>query len=714
MLTTDKEKLANEFLELFTDVRTSEATDWQQNAVDNEAFLNSIQIPEDVQEELEKQGKPVIVDNETLVLITQMANMMTENNPGFKATGIEPYDNKPAAHISELFHYIWSNSHGQRQVKRLVLDLLTTGKAVIMDYVDRLSDYGRGDILFKALDPKRHFVSPDSVEIDCSDSPYDILAHCLTLNEIKRRGIKIDENKLEAYKEEIVPEPDNLANPQNQQKGIPTSLDDKYLVLEGFFKIFEERVSLYDPDGVFDVILTKEEFENIQERKAFIKMHDSGKIDYIILSRDYEELDEFYKSNNLQNTDGIFHTAIDQNGQQTIIAGIEGSNPEMQSIPNTQTQLVYTNVKESIGKGFLIVNNTNQRRVRRILYIGGQIIADEVIDRKDSPIKCILLHHFRNPYSSGDVTLLRSLQEQLNAVELMIINYSQNLVNWKAFVPSGNTTLVNAIRERGGKPGLEIFEVNDESGKGVQFIPTPQMPVEFYRQKDDIKRQMQRIVGVSSFQEGDTAGAPRTRGATFLMNDLSSSRAKAKQNLITDLLNRMAKGILAMIPKVYTDRKIIKLSKPSGGQSVLVLNDDMEYGNTIKRMNDTQVNCDIEVVTETMLPTNRDSKLEKYFMLYQQGFPELHDEILRLSGVESAEELIRDNSTINRQAQTIQQMEERIKELEGDMQTREREISHANQRAETANFKARLKGIEADVNAEAKITKNKIQGVTNE
>jgi hypothetical protein len=695
--------------ELYKDYKTTEWIDWQQNAVDNEAFLQNIQFPIEVVEAHQEDEKPLLVDNETLVVVTQMANLMTDNEPRFKVLGREESDIKSAQYYSDLYEYIHNISNGNRQVRRLVKDLLTTGKCVTFEYVD-VSDVDP-EIKFKAIDPKHDLISPDSKEEDGSDSPHDLIVYDVTEDFIKLYYPEINTDELESSPEEVVPSP-TYEGTTNQPRTPIVSVELKYLAIERFTKVRKVEYRIYDPYSDFDVIVPKAELPDFLKKQAVI-VQKEGKFTYGLKDKDVEDLKAFYEENDLDQSNGFYHLVQTQDGQILPMGGTAEGHDDRNTIPDPRstTKITFTNIGKLIKEDILIQESIKSHKIRRVFSIGGKLIVDEILDRKTSPIKRIMLHHNRNPYPLGDVTLLRPLQEQLNATETIILTYAQNLANVKVFVPEGNSKLINELRERGNKPGFEAFEY-DSTNNGVPIFPQmQQMPTEFYRQKEDIKNQMRRIVGVNALLEGDTSATPRTKGATYLYTELSSQRSRSKQKLIEDLLNRVAFGVNEYIPKVYNYRKVVRVIKPNHKDIFTVINERKERdGRIVEIINDTTIaKYDIIYVSGSMLPTNRQARAEYYVSLMQMGVPGLLKHILRNSEIEDVEEVIAEIDEVNNLQNALGQAQEEIKRLQGDLQTREREVYHAKQAEELSKFKGNLKAINEEVKTEARVTKNNIK-----
>jgi hypothetical protein len=126
-----------------------------------------------------------------------------------------------------------------------------------------------------------------------------------------------------------------------------------------------------------------------------------------------------------------------------------------------------------------------------------------------------------------------------------------------------------------------------------------------------------------------------------------------------------------------------------------------EFGQVLERVNDVSVGqYDVQVVSGSILPTNRYALLEYYMQLYQMGIID-QVEILKKTDVADADGVMERVGIIRNLQGQLQQAQEEIKRLQGDLQTADREAIQARKRVEVEKFGSQLDKI-----------KNKAQAAT--
>jgi|TARA_S200002703_G_C3606801_1_gene186364 hypothetical protein len=126
-----------------------------------------------------------------------------------------------------------------------------------------------------------------------------------------------------------------------------------------------------------------------------------------------------------------------------------------------------------------------------------------------------------------------------------------------------------------------------------------------------------------------------------------------------------------------------------------------EFGQVLERVNDVSVGqYDVQVVSGSILPTNRYALLEYYMQLYQMGIID-QVEILKKTDVADADGVMERVGIVRNLQGQLQQAQEEIKRLQGDLQTADREAIQARKRVEVEKFGSQLDKI-----------KNKAQAAT--
>ena len=89
-------------------------------------------------------------------------SLLTYNSPQFRATAREDSDRKTAKVFSDLFQYIWQQSSGDEELKRIIDDYYVGGMGVMQVYQDPSADFGKGEVCVKSINPLDVFIDPNS------------------------------------------------------------------------------------------------------------------------------------------------------------------------------------------------------------------------------------------------------------------------------------------------------------------------------------------------------------------------------------------------------------------------------------------------------------------------------------------------------------------------------------------------------------------------
>jgi hypothetical protein len=115
-----------------------------------------------------------------------------------------------------------------------------------------------------------------------------------------------------------------------------------------------------------------------------------------------------------------------------------------------------------------------------------------------------------------------------------------------------------------------------------------------------------------------------------------------------------------------------------------------EFGTVVEKVNDVSVGqYDVQVVSGSILPTNRYALLEYYMQLYQMGIID-QVEILKKTDVADADGVMERVGMIRNLQGQLAQAQEEIKRLQGDLQTSDREAIQARKRVEVEKFGSQL------------------------
>ncbi len=165
--------------ELYRQWRDSRS-DWDTEARKDIDFYLGNHFSQDESDELSQRNQADIPMDRVSAAIEKFKAVLTARAPAFTLTPREDSDVQVATLWRTIMGYVWQNSDGDWQMKQAIQDYATTGMGYLYAYIDRESDFGRGDVKFTYVDPFRVYASPSSRDRWFSDSDGIILSTILT------------------------------------------------------------------------------------------------------------------------------------------------------------------------------------------------------------------------------------------------------------------------------------------------------------------------------------------------------------------------------------------------------------------------------------------------------------------------------------------------------------------------------------------------------
>ena len=237
-------------------------------------------------DELQSRNQADIPMDRVSPAVEKMKSFMTARPPVFTALPREDSDDKMAKVWQTMLGSVWEHSDGDTHVKQAIHDFSTVGIGYIYCYIDREADMGRGDVRFTHINPFRVYVPPSSRDRWFSDADGVILSTILTgeqlVNLYPEIGPQIDEEtgemvsgiveELSNYSEEDYPDAQNKLSRKVFTPAEVSDIDywreNKYQVLERFYKVKVPFYRLIDAQSGEESILTEEEFAIVAEEYA--------------------------------------------------------------------------------------------------------------------------------------------------------------------------------------------------------------------------------------------------------------------------------------------------------------------------------------------------------------------------------------------------------------------------------------------------------------
>lgn len=349
---------------------------------------------------------------------------------------------------------------------------------------------------------------------------------------------------------------------------------------------------------------------------------------------------------------------------------------DMRPIPDSWDKEKIAMVAQQFGLGI------TKKLVKRIRWT---VTADNVVLHDDwSPYKHFTVipyfPYFRRGKTVGLVENLLGPQEYLNKVtsqELHVINTTANS-GWIVQTGKLRNMTVEELEQRGAETGL-VLEVEGAPGEVVQKINPNQTPTGLDRFSYKAEEHIKNISGVTDYMAGNAredvsakaVAANQSRGSLNLSKPMD---AIARTDYI------LARNILDIVQEFYTEPRIMNVvtNRLTGDATQIGINQPDPMTGQI--LNDLTIGeYDVIVSSTPHRETLEDSQFEQAISLRELGI-QLPDEVLI------------ENSRLNKRSEIIKQMRDAAQSPEQQyqiqMQKMQAELELANLKAEAAQTEA--------------------------
>ena len=680
--------------ELFTEYKSSREL-WAQKFQESIEFRAGAQWTNEEQEVLESRGQAPIVVNRIHPIVETAKSLLTYNSPQFRATAREDSDVKTAKVFSDLFQYIWQQSSGDEELKKIIDDYYVGGMGVMQVYQDPQADLGKGEVCIKSLNPLDVFIDPNSKDVYARDA-----AHILVCKYMTDEYAQLVYPDYMDVIEQANPEPDNeddypvtnLAATEGQMffGDDDTQMHTKRKYTERYTRTMSTYYNVYEPFSQREFLFTAQEYSKYAQ-KSYIKIRKITGEEVII----FEDQAVANLVDILLETGGVFHYRIpepqmDEMGNMVPVPPVRVKGEEDEdAIPGSTTVLIPISIEELVGMGDITANVIDKPCIEMVVTVGDHLLYKRMLPTENYPIIPLMNVHHRNPYPESDVRLYRPLQEYINKIRSLIIAHASTSTNVKLLIPRGSADL-RQIEEEWSKAGTSVIEFDAELGAPIVAGPVP-LPNELYKNEADAKYDLEYGFGIFELMQGSGASAPSTYRGTLVVDEFGQRRIKSRRDDIENFLNQCAKVAIPLIQQLYTEEKVIRLVQPSGLEKEERVNfyKEMEDGAVVKYHDIGVGKYDIVVVSGSTLPTNRMALLNTYMQMFQMGLID-QTEVLKKTEMVDVEGVMERAGHMRQMQAELQALQEELKKVKGDLQTAEREEVHAKKRLEVEKFSGEL------------------------
>lgn len=296
------------------------------------------------------------------------------------------------------------------------------------------------------------------------------------------------------------------------------------------------------------------------------------------------------------------------------------------------------------------------------------------------PIVPLFLHHNRNPYPSGDVTLVKGMQREINKRRSLFLHNLTLMGNYRMLAEKGQITNKEDFLLRGTQPGFIIEWQNTGSGQAPRELLPQTMPNGLLQAEAEGKSDLEYTLSVFPHMMGSNQDGPETYRGLLALEEAGQQKIKHKSSHAKNALRVLGKVIFDFMRYTYTEPKLIRITgEDNEDYQELFLNQtvyDAETGK-LRKVNDTQVGeYDLVVVDGSAMPTNRMALLSTYMEMYQLGIID-REEVLKKTDVVNKKKVMERMSESAQLAAQLEQASETIKNLEGLNQTMRRQLQQS-------------------------------------
>ena len=628
-------------------------SDWDTEARKDIDFYLGNHFSQEESDDLASRNQADIPMDRVSAAIEKFKAVLTSRPPAFTITPREDSDVQVATLWRTVMGYVWQKSDGDWQMKQAIQDYATTGMGYLYAYIDRESDFGRGDVKFTYVDPFRVYASPSSRDRWFSDSDGIILSTILT-----------GEQAVNLY-----PELGDRVDPITGEE-IPGLIKD----ISGFTYDEEDYPSS----------------QNKNSMSVFTPAEVKDK-DYYQVKK-YQVLERFYKIK------VPYYRIIDMKSQEESILSQE-----------EYAQFVSEN-KEAFDIGAFTAIEVLQTRVKVCASMGEVVLYEQILNTDEYPIVPLPNIWTGTPYPKSDVSRARPMQRLLNKLWSLALSHAQASAGLKLLVPLGSVEDVNQLEKDWANPNA-VIEV--DSSQGEPHYPAPQpLAGEFYRLIQQSEFYIDFIFGLPEMMHGFAEKAPETMRATERMIALGSERPKSKLRDIEFSMNKLGKVLYNLSKGHYTYKKIFRLAQPNNNITEVMANFYTDVSQAVldlKKERHMLDQHDVRIEPGSTLPSSKYAELAVYLEAFQLGIVDRYEVLKKNPELFDKEGIMRRTEEKQLLQQQIQAMQEQIKNLQGDLQTAQRESVSDRKRVEVEKFKSRLSEINSESKADRRVQRGKLE-----
>ena len=686
-------KKAERIYQMWISANSEERTKWQSDSQKGYDFYLNEQLTQEEKDTLRESGMPTFEINRITPIIETMKYFVTANNPKWKAVAVEGSDTNIAQVHSDISEYCWSLSNGKAVYGNVILDALTKGVGYFFVDIDQDLDNGKGDVVFKKIDPYDVYPDPMSRDFLFRDASFIIVRKVLAREQLKsmfpehaRKIAKATEQGSTSAFSQADRGDSGAIIPEDIITSVSPDGDKDDLI--GYYECYEKIRVPYVNLNV-KVFPTKEDIDNVKmvankKLKNFeneLAVSTKEKIMQIENALASGEIIEDRAKLEINKAQDNLKSSIQQKRAEIEYATQEQLNKVEEKVVSIEE---YDILMQDEAIASSIVNETEyfETRIKVTCTLGSDITLYEyVLPIREYPIIPIPYLYTGTPYPMSAVSPMIGKQQEINKAHQVMIH---------------NANLASNLRwmyEEGSVPEDEWEQYSSSPGALLKYrqgfnAPQPILPAAinnaFYTITEQGKSDMEYIAGIPSSMMGFTSQQPETYRGLLANDEFGTRRIKAWMGSVLEPSLEQTGIVFKEISQShYNVDKVFRIVQPNASGdyveketriNIPIYND---YGEEINKWSDYQSSrFDIRIVAGASMPVNRWALIEEYFRWYQAG---LIDDIAMLSetDVRGKEKIIERKSLYSQLQKQIEKLTEAQKQDKGTIETLSRQVVQA-------------------------------------
>ena len=726
-MATQKEKAANN-KQLWDRANNAHRSRWASLSQKSYDFYLNEQLSKEEEDALTEAGMPTFTINRVTPIIETMKYFVTANNPRWKAVGVEGSDTDVAQVHSDIADYSWYNSNGKSLYGQVILDSLTKGIGYFLVDVDKDADRGKGEVVFKRIDPYDVFVDPMSRDFMFRDANFIIVRKNLSRTQLMHLFPKFKTKIKDAAGESETisySQRDTVTSQSIQAEDITMGLtiegedDDIVSYYECYQKIKIPYVNVF-----VKIPPTEEELEEIR-RLVSVQLEEFQKETEVQLAEKQKQIQESLQAGEiieerarleLERAQKMSEQAVQEKRAELMsMAQDKATRIEQKVITKKEYNILIKN--ESVAANIVEAIDFHEDRIKVVCSVGDDTFLYEyLLAQKQYPIVPVPYTYTGTPYPMSAVTPLIGKQQEINKAHQIMLH---------------NANLASNLRwlyEEGSVPEGEWEQYASAPGALLKYRqgfqpPTPVLPASinnaFYTVTQEGKQDVEYIAGIHSSMMGISRAQPETYRGLLANDEYGTRRIKAWMgNTVEPALEHLGRVFKEVAQSTYQIDKVFRIVQPEAGQTpdeqekeirinIPVYND---YGQAIgKWMDYSSARFDVRIVSGATMPVNRWALLEEYFRWFQSG---LIDDVAMVAetDIRNKKQLLQRKSLYSQLQQQVQSMQEAVQDKEGTIETLERQLVQAGIKNKIQTGSLESKKSVLDTQAQQKLLRHLMKG----